>query len=572
MLKRLGLENIAIVRELDAGLRSGFTVVTGETGSGKSLLLDAIILAFGARVPAGEVLRAGCKRGQVELAFEVPESSPVREFLAGEGVDLFEDETEILISREFTESASRVRINGVPVSRDVASRLRPLVLDLHGQHELTSLFQKETHRRCLDALGDEAFQKLKTHYRQQYRQWQQVRRDLDVLRQDAEDRQKHRDYLVYQLNELEAADLEDENEDLLLQGRLQRLSHAEKLQDLAGQAAFMLGGDDEGALLDGLGRVQRMLSEMAGLDPALAETKTRFESHLEELKSLALEIGNYAETMEGDPQALQQAVERLDLLEKLKRKHGPALAEVIRTRDTLAAGLQEDGLATDKLAGLEAEERRLAEALSRQAADLARQRRLLAEDLSRRLLAELHELALPHARFEVALHPEESLKEWGSETAEFCFSANPGEPLKPLGKVASGGELSRVLLALKVITAEQERVGTLIFDEIDTGISGTVARAVAERLRRLSQTAQVIAVTHQPLVAAFGEQHLHVEKSVTEENPGGESRVEVVLRDLSSDRDQRMVILSRLASGLDSEGAPDEAVEQFVSRLLDQAS
>lgn len=571
MLKQLLIKNIAIIEHLELGFRQGLTVITGESGSGKSILLDAISLAFGAKASPKDVLRANAERGQVELVFDIGahgEHEALIEFLNQYGVSLPEDESEILLSREFTPGGSRSRINGVPVTRDVLEALRPWVIDLHGQHELTSLFQKDKQRQYLDAFGGPDLVSLKRQVAQGYEEWQALRQQLQALKDQQQASLQQRDFMQFQLTELEEANLAGETEDVEARQEMDVLSHAEKLiqSSLQGVALLSEGDNQQSSAMDLLSKVEKKLAEGAGYDPALEAILGRLNGVQAELKELAGDLNRYHERVEVNPERMDTLGDRLDLLEKLKRKYGPLLGDVIEKRNQLRMELESLDASEKNFEALEKAVSDKEDALKVVSLKLGKARKKLAEELKARLLEQLEVLAMPSVQFDVQINPVGYSRE-GTEEIEFLFSANPGEPLKPLAKVASGGELSRFLLAMKVLTAQSDGRLTLVFDEIDTGISGPTAKAVAEKLGDLSRRLQVLAITHQPMIAAMGHQHLHVEKDVVV-GPRGEEAVSVDVLILDENEDRRLKVLSRLVSGVDTS---DEAVERFIVRLREQA-
>jgi DNA repair protein RecN (Recombination protein N) len=571
MLKQLLIKNIAIIESLELRFQQGLTVITGESGSGKSILLDSIALAFGAKVSPKEILRSGCERGQVELLFDIGsllDHHAFRDFLAHQGVSLLADETEILLSREFTSGGSRSRINGTPVTRDVLERLRPWVIDLHGQHELTSLFQREKQRAYLDAFGGNRMVQLKRTLEDAYEGWYVLKQQWAELDRKRYEMERQRDFLSFQLNELTAADLTAEDEDMAIRQELNLLSNAEKLSRISAEGAVLLaeGDNHTPAVLDQLSVLQKKLAEGAGYDLVLEGILEQLQGVHAELRAVASELGRYQDRVEVKPERISELTDRLDLLEKLKRKYGGSLAEVIAQRDRLAEELKVLEAAGHNLETLEiliAEKEQVLEATSREVSEARQQ---LAEKLRRELLNQLQLLAMPAVSFDVLFIPIAYSRE-GAEEVEFLFSANPGESLRPLAKVASGGELSRFLLAMKVLTAATDGLLTLVFDEIDSGISGPTAKAVAEKLASLSQHLQVLTITHQPMIAAMGQQHLHVEKRVIQAADGSEN-VMVEVEALEQNEDRRLKVLTRLVSGMDSR---DETVEKFIRRLREQA-
>lgn len=572
MLKQLLIQNIAIIGYLALDFKRGLTVITGESGSGKSILLDAVSLAFGAKASPRDVLRAGCERGSVELLFDIgsyQDHAGLSEFLARQNVTLLPEETEILLSREFTSGGSRSRINGVPVTRDVLEELRPWVLDLHGQHELTSLFQRDRQRGYLDAFGGSGVLTLKRRVADAYEDWLDARQRWEEAKTRQQAFLQQQDFMIFQWKELNEASLEEPDEDSRLRQELEVLGHAEKLLRLSAKGTGMLseGDPQTPAILDQLSQLEKTLSDGAGYDDRLQEILEQVRGLHTDLRAVASDLVRYHERLESDPARMAELGDRLDLLEKLKRKYGATLMEVIAKRGELAEALQNLEESGQNLAALEADATGKEAALRALSLELSQLRRELADNLKARLLEQLEVLAMPGVSFDVTLQPAAYSRE-GMDEVEFLFSANPGEPLKPLAKVASGGELSRFLLAMKVLTAQSDGLLTLVFDEIDTGISGPTAKAVAEKLLSLSGHLQVLTITHQPMIAAIGQQHLHVEKQIVKTETGEET-VSVEVEMLEADEEKRLRMLSRLISGTD---AQDEAVEKFIRRLQEQAA
>ncbi|MBX2859899.1 MAG: DNA repair protein RecN [Vampirovibrio sp.] len=565
MITHLHLQNIAIVTELSVAFSKGLTVITGETGAGKSILLLAMGLAFGDKAMAKEILKTGATQGRVELTVETEglrksRQKALTELLTQHSIEPESGETQLLLSREFTTSAGRCRINGTPVPRQALADLKALLLSLHSQHETVSLFQPAVQRDTLDALGGNSVERLKPQVAVAYHHWQTLSQKLAELEHNAQEHQRHREFLAFQVQELEEAGLENPTEDEDCREQLDRLRHGESLLKQTRQVAGLLAYNEDpstNSVSDLLEKAERPLKQAARIDPTLEPKLEALNSLIEETKHLAGDLHAYQEQVHLDPQAVQELVDRLDVLEKLKRKYGNTLTQVIETHQHLAqelAELDNPDTSPEKLAQQcqEAESHLRGLCLA-----LRQERQETAITLTKNLTRQLQELALPHAVFEVAVE-ETDYTSSGADTVTFRFSANPGEPARSLAKVASGGELSRVLLGLKTLTAQADAIPTLVFDEIDTGISGKTVKAVAQKIKTISQSAQVLVITHQPIVAATGDHHVQVEKS------NGAVSVSTL-----NTRPARMKALSQLASG--QEGM-DASVEKFVGTLLDTVS
>lgn len=577
MLRALRIENLAIIDALDVDCRAGLTIITGETGSGKSLLLQAIALGMGHGASPKKILKHGTAKGFVELDVEFSSAAEVRAALVDilntyELTDELDDTPSPLLTlrREFNEKSSRCRINGTPVPREALEQLAPLWVDMHSQHELSSLLNSEHHQKYLDGSGDVDYQRLFASYQQRYGAWRQVLQQLTRLHDEQAQLERERDFMLFQFDELTDAALESPTEDIEIKAELERLQQSDELIKACERGQHLLTGDagDGDNVVDLLGRLARAWQPFKHLDADSTALYDRIHEHVEGLRDLSHELARYQDGCSVDPEAMDAMVERLDTLEKIKRKYagqysdtyGQTLESVMAFYAELTQKLESANTAQANTAALEAEATRL-EAEARELATLlSAQRQLLANTLNEAMTLELHELSLPAARFEVALSPQ-TINQYGLERARFTFSANPGEPLKPLQDVASGGELSRVMLALKVVLAGQLSEKTLVFDEIDTGVSGETTQKVAQRLQQLAQQHQVLTITHQPLVAVAATHHLYVSKHID----ATLQTVQVSAGYLDKGSEQHRLVLSQLTSG----NMAGDTVDQFVQSLLD---
>jgi len=521
VLTGLRLENIALIEALQLSFSGGFTVLTGETGAGKSILLDALdaLLAGGAAGGGGSgprLLRQGASRGLIEASFSL--SPPLEAWLAEQ--ELEAEEGEILLSREWRQNegrlVSRHRLNGVAVNRGQIQELRPLLLDLTVQGQTQQLARPGQQRRWLDRFAGEPLQPLLAPVSAAWRAWRQAAAALEAARANWQQLQQERERQEQLLEDLEAARLEDPAERERLQAEENRLAHGVRLQQgvmtLLGR--LVEGADDAPSALDHLAACEAELVQMQQLDPSLAELAGRCSDGLAQLQDLARDLDRYGAALESDPENLAQLQERIAQLKALERRHGKDLAELIAWRDSLREQLAPGGAAAS-LEALEVAAAAAATARDRANAQLSTARRAAATDLEAQLMEALRPMGLANVRFCVAIEPAPPGEE-GADAVQFLFSANPGQPLAPLAEVASGGEMSRFLLALKTCLAAADPHVTLLFDEIDTGVSGRVSGAMAELLQRLAERRQVFCVTHQPLVAAAADHHFRVSKQVLE--------------------------------------------------------
>ena len=518
MLTGLQLQNIALIDQLELEFGSGFTVLTGETGAGKSILLDALDAVLGgAQGAAGQrLLRDGSERARIEASFQL--SPQLRDWLSEAD---FEPEDELLISREWKRQdgdrwSSRSRLNGTPVNRQQLLSLRPLLIDLTMQGQTQLLSKPGQQRRWLDRLGGSSLAALKADVASAWQGWCESAAALEAVEREQQRSEEERADQEALLEQLEAAGLEDPGEQERLEQEQDRLVHGVRLQEGLAQLFRRLrdGAEQAPSLQDHLAASVQELQSMAQLDSSLVELRDQaldLEANVEELLRC---LDHYGLALESDPEHLDRIQERLADLKRLQRRHGLDLAGLIDRRDALRQRLGDGGFAADL------ERLRLVELSQRQQRDqannaLRQARSEAAVALQASLLELLPPMGLANVRFKVDLRAADPA-DHGADAVCFLFSANPGQPMAPLTEVASGGEMSRFLLALKTTLAAVDGSSTLLFDEIDAGVSGRVSGAMADLLRSLGEQRQVFCVTHQPLVAAVADHHFRVSKEVDE--------------------------------------------------------
>jgi DNA repair protein RecN (Recombination protein N) len=512
MLAELRIVNFALIEQLSLQFQSGFIVLTGETGAGKSLLIDAITLLVGGRASTDQI-RSGEAEAQLEAAFHLPDTHPLLHRLRLHEI-IGQNESELILRRVLSRSGRhRVYVNGNLCPQRVLEELGGTLVDIHGQHEQQSLLAAARQLDALDAFGH--LLELRGRYEQAYQRWKEFRTQWDALQSDLVDRTRREDLLRFQAREIEQAGLlPDEEEQLHNEQR--RLVHAHRLKELAHEAHVELQADEQ-AVLTRLGRIGRTLAELGQTDPEMGDCEQVATESAIQLKELAGRLRDYAQQLEADPDRQVVVEDRLDLIQRLKKKYGGTIEAIL----AMGKGMQEELQLLDNheartaelTARLDEESRRLrtlAQQLSKKRIDAARRMTTLVE-------AELIALKMEQAIFQVTVASDESadgLGPIGRDRVEFLLSSNPGEPPRPLGRVASGGELSRIMLALKTVLAEMDQVPVLVFDEIDTGVGGAVAAAMGTRLRKLGAFHQVFCITHLPQVASQAEHHLLVEKGL----------------------------------------------------------
>jgi DNA repair protein RecN (Recombination protein N) len=544
VLTGLSLENIALIERLELTFEPGFTVLTGETGAGKSILLDALDALLGGSqgAAAARLLRRGCERGRIEASFR--HTPPVLAWLAAQELDAEDDD--LLLSRDWRQLqgrlSSRHRLNGVVISRSQLLELRPLLLDLTVQGQSQQLARPGQQRRWLDRFAAEGHQGLLESARQTFQLWKAAATALAAALAEQQAIERERLQQEQWLEDLEAAALDDPLERQRLQADQDRLAHGVRLQEGVMQLLGRLveGAEAAPSVLDHLAACDHELQTMAGLDASVDGLRQACVAGLESLQDLARQLDRYGAALDSDPESLAGLQERMAQLKALERRHGLDLAALIARRDQLRQQLAPGGAAA-ALAALEQREIAARQQRDQAHSALSASRSAAARLLEHQLMEALRPMGLAHVRFAVQLQAAPASEE-GSDAVCFLFSANPGQPLAPLAEVASGGEMSRFLLALKTCLAAADPHVTLLFDEIDTGVSGRISGAMAALLKQLATTRQVFCVTHQPLVAAAADHHFKVSKQVQD----GDTRTQVSqLRDTRA----RQAELAELAGG-----------------------
>ncbi len=533
MLELLHIENIAIIEAADIEFAPGFNALTGETGAGKSIVIDSLSAVLGQRT-SRELIRTGAEKAFVSAAF----SGMAPELTEELGIQPEADGT-LLLQREIqTDGKNVCRINGRPVTVSQLRALGTRLLNIHGQHDGQQLLDEEQHIVYLDSFGKT--EALINVYTEKYRQFTDIRRQISALQMDEAEKARRVDTLQYQIEELKRAKLKPGEEEELT-ARRGMLRNAEKFLDAVAGADYALNGDDSGGgALSALRQAQDALSGVRHLDDAFGQLYERLGEAYSEVYDIAATVEDKRGELDVSPGELDRVESRMDLLYRLKKKYGATVEDMLDYQARCEAELAQIEDAGDTLARLE-QALSKAEKGARQAAQaLSDARKAAAERLTSQILAELQQLDMGKIRFAVDF-AEKPLDSDGMDTVRFLMSANVGEELRPIHKIASGGELARIMLAMKNVLSEQDHVGTMVFDEVDTGVSGRAAQKVAEKMARISRRKQVLCVTHLPQLAAMADTHFSVEKG----ERGGRTYTEV--RRL--DREQRRRELARLTGG-----------------------
>jgi DNA repair protein RecN (Recombination protein N) len=541
MLDRLTIRDLAVIERAELPLAAGFNAVTGETGAGKSLVVQAVSLLVGERGDA-DAVRDGASAAVVEGEFHLAGESARRagELLREWGLD-FDGET-VIVRREVTSAGrSRAAINQSPVTLSALKRLGEMLADLHGQHEHQSLLRPDAGLLTLDRLA--GLEPERARFGEALAAWREATAELGRLEDSLSTFSERSDYLRHAAQELDAARLVPGEEEQL-RSEAARLAHADRLHELAGEALQRLSEGNAPAS-DALGGAERALEQAAALDPSLEEMLPAVREARIAAQETARTLAAYLDGLEGDPRALEIIETRRDLIDRLVRKYRRDVPGLLEWRGQIERELAQGDDATGSLERARARVDAAAKTVASEGRTLSRKRKAAADEWGPRISRELAPLGFGHARVEFSVETSPSAEQrpapHGWDEVSLRFTANPGESPRPLQRIASGGELSRVMLALKSVLQEQDRVDLLVFDEVDSGIGGAVAQAVGERLRRLSRHRQVICVTHLPMIAALAEHHLRVAKHVA----GGRTiaRVDPV------EGDARVAELARMLAG-----------------------
>jgi DNA repair protein RecN (Recombination protein N) len=573
MLSELRIENFAIISQLELSFTPGLNIFTGETGAGKSIIIDAVEMILGGRADA-TMVRAGASRAMVEAHFILSEETnqSVSKILEREA--LIDEYLTLSIGREIRPNGrSFARVNGRNVNNHILTELSEYLVDVHGQSEHLSLLHIRQHLGLLDSYAhvEQEF----AEYQKTYQKLSLVRNQLNDLRTAEKDASRQIGLLEYQINEIESSRLkEGEEEDL--RAERTRLANAEGIASLAQEAIQVLdeGTPESPGVIELIGKVTNILNNLSRLDSSQVNLGERSQGALDEMTDLAIALHDYLETIEFNPNRLDQVEERLNLIQNLKRKYGENILSVLKFVEMARKQLDSITHASERISQLELEENQLLVELGAIGESLSEHRHIAAERLEKTLESELEHLSMAEARFKVDFSQRISddgvfLKDGrkvafdmsGLEKVEFLVAPNPGEGLKPLVKIASGGETSRLMLAIKNVLAQADRIPTLIFDEIDQGIGGRIGMVVGRKLWELARQHQVLCVTHLPQLAAFGEQHWKVLKQIRD------GRTETQVESLEGD--DRSIELAQMMGEL-SDGTRQSAQEllQSVNQIV----
>lgn len=558
MLESLEIKDFALIEQIKIDWSNGLNILTGETGAGKSIVMDALSAVLGGKV-GPQFIRIGCERSKIEATFQPPPR--VEAWLKQQDL-VDEDSMSLVVSREITKTGSKIRINGTTVNHASLQELRALLITVHAQHEARTLMSPQSQLEMLDSLGSDAHRKMIDEVRTIFAQRKDLLAELSDLEISEQERTRRLDFATFQLEELNEANLSDAEEDERLSADHNKLAHAQTLEESVSLARALLNGDgdsDDKPAVDSIQEALSGLEKVERFDPELSAATEPLRASLVHLEECLVELRRYQSTLDSDPEALNSLETRLSVITGIKKKYGPTLAAAIETRDGLRIEIDNLTRSTEKIEEIKAEADELSQRLIKTAENLSASRKKLAANLGAEVEKELRDLGMERASFTIAVDKLNEPTSMGIDRLEFQIAPNPGQPAQSLAKIASGGELSRIMLAVKSIFAAGDHVPTVIFDEIDTGMSGKALQAVRDKLASLSKSHQILCITHQPIIAAVADSHIEVAKRQTEKDTS------VHVRALSGE--DRLKQLAQMASG----AGDTQAALDFARSLIAQA-
>lgn len=547
MLNSIRIKNYILIDDLTVDFSNGLNVITGETGAGKSILINAIDIAFGAKANS-DVIKKGMNKAVIEL-FLTNNKHDLKKFFDENGIDLTD---EIILTREITQSSSRARINGTLVNQNFLKEFKEKFIDIHSQHQTYAFMQPKSHITLLDNYAKNVYGNDLEEYKNLYGEYINLQKSLEIAQNASNATEAQIDFLKFQINEIEEAEIKETDEDERLQNELSVLENAEKLKELTSTAYWALNGDDN-SITDAFSKIKMNISKATTMDETLKDVESSIIEIQELIRDTANTLRDYSQSVSDDTEKLNEIQERIFTLDKVKRKYGGTLEEVLKTYEKLTAEFSAIEHSTRSVEELEEKIEIVLSKLKKLSEKITASRKNCAVLLSTLIEEELEKLELAKSRFEIRITPTELCAN-GVDNVEFFISTNVSQDLAPLAKTASGGEISRVMLAIKTIFAQADNIDTVIFDEIDTGISGKAAQSVADEIAELAKFRQILVITHQAIIAAKADRHFLVTKE-----QGDFTTVEIkTLND-----EEKILAIAKLASGTNS----DSAIE-FAKSLL----
>ncbi|MFV0559655.1 MAG: DNA repair protein RecN [Enterococcus sp.] len=554
MLQEITITNFAIIPHLRVTFHENMTVLTGETGAGKSIIIDALGLLAGGR-GSSDYIRQGAKKCTLEGLFELPKQP---DFLAlMEELGLETEEDYLIVQRDITASGKNVcRVNGRIVTLTNLRRVGSYLVDIHGQNEHQELMQPDLHLGLLDEFGNKDFQQLKETYQQDYESYQELEKKVRKIQQNEKSFVQRMDMLHFQQEEIAEADLQLGEEELLIEER-DKLSNYQKIVDSLAGGYSALVGEEQGSI-DGVGIAVTELQAIAQLDTEYEKIADNVQSAYYLLQDAVSDLSRQLDSLELDENRLAEVNQRLEVIHQLKRKYGDSVDAILSYYEEISEELAVSDFSEGQLEKMEQELNQQEKKLVERASKLHDSRKQIARQLEQAILKELKSLYMEHTEFEVRFTPTKNqLTKSGLDQVEFYISTNPGEPLKPLVRVASGGELSRVMLALKTIFSNIQGITSIIFDEVDTGVSGRVAQAIADKIAQISRNSQVLCITHLPQVAAVADYQYYISKQIVD----GRTQTSV----LELDTSKRITEIARMLAGSEITPLTIEHAKELLS-------
>ena len=537
MLQELSVKNFAIISSLQLEFQMGMTVLTGETGAGKSIIIDAMGLLTGGR-GSSDYIRQGANKCTLEGLFSMPKSQELKQLLEELGIETEEDS--LVIQRDISASGKNVcRVNGRIVNITNLKRIGEYLVDIHGQNEHQELMQSERHIDMLDEFGGKKLLTVKEKYTRAYQEYRALEAKVRKRQKNEKEFAQRMDMLHFQSDEIASAQLVAGEEEQLLEER-NKLNNFQKIADALTISYAALNGEDDSSL-DKIGTSMNELASIESLDSEYKTLSDTVQNAYYLLQEASGDLSRLIDGLELDEGRLNEVENRLELIRQMKRKYGDSIETILSYYEEITKELAEADFLEGGTGDLEALLAEKQQAAHQQALTLRKERKRLAKELEQQILTELKELYLERTEFEVRFTELEHLQENGLDGVEFFITTNPGEPLKPLVRVASGGELSRVMLAMKTIFSQMQGITSIVFDEVDTGVSGRVAQAIADKIYQISENSQVLCITHLPQVAAVADEHYFIEKEIVA------GRTETSVRILSEK--ERVNEIARMLAG-----------------------
>lgn len=554
MLKSLTITNFALIQQVSVEFSEGLNILSGETGAGKSILIDALGIILGERASA-DFIRTGTEFLRVEAVFTIEQMASVMELLDEQ--EIVPEEGNIIISRKVTRNGKNtIILNGCHITLAVLRQIGEKLVDMHGQHENQSLLKPEIHIHLLDLFQHDILPVLQS-YREIYRNWLKAKEELARLEAHSREREQRLDMLSWQTKEISAAALQV-NEDRDLDNEIRILANAERIARAINHAHLLLGEGlgDQGGIIAQLTEVKKELESIERFDDDLRPIIAAITEALYQLEESTSDIGSYQDTIEFNPERLEMLQLRADLIHKLKKKYGATIEDVLSYYEQAEKELYTINHYDEQIEKLVRQRDSLFAELQAAAAKLGTLRKQSGRELGKEITEHLAHLGMPKANFTVHITSSDRLGTDGANDVVFLFSANPGEDLKPLHKIVSGGELSRIALAIKAVFSQKDEIPTLVFDEVDAGVGGEMAFRIAERISLISASKQVLCITHLPQIACMADTHIYIEKVVEEE------RTTTSLRLLTEE--QRLTELARMVSGTEITPIALENAQQIL--------